>query len=50
MKEKFMELIADLFDDHNMILYVIALIAILEPALREYALVGILAYWAKKEA
>jgi hypothetical protein len=47
MKETLLAVLQDLLDDHNIALYVLFIIAVLTPELRELIAGGILGYWTK---
>jgi hypothetical protein len=47
MKDTLMQILKDLLDDHNIALYILCILALTTPALRELIAGGILGYWTK---
>lgn len=50
MKEKLVEILADLLDDHNMVLYALILLALYDQTEIKTVIAGMLGYWAKSNA
>jgi hypothetical protein len=42
-----LDIVRDLLDDHNVALYVLLILAIIQPDIRELIAGGILGYWTK---
>ena len=47
MGQQIIELLKDLLDDHNVTLYMLFVLALVTPELRELIAGGILGYWTK---
>jgi len=47
MKETILGIVKDLLDDRNIILYLLFILAIITPELRELIAGGVLGYWTK---
>lgn len=45
--ESILKILQDLLDDHNVALYALVTLAIIQPELRELIAGGILGYWTK---
>lgn len=49
MKETLTDIMKDLLDDRNVILYFLFILAIATPDLRELVVGGVLGYWTKEK-